>query len=99
MKLRDKLYLRFGLYHRTIMARIVAAFLEGLLWGIALLVVFILIVMAAKFSWYLYVSYTTAQQDVVVERQKTVHYERIVVACLNRQWFVANGELFTCEAK
>lgn len=100
MRLRDRLYFKFGLFHKR-HSRMLFAFLEGFLVGLVLLVSLMALYGGARLlTWIYYINVAEAVHEKVqqVEREK-VGYERIVLACLNREWFVANGELFTCEAK
>ena len=97
MKLRDKLYLRFGLFNQRY-GRMVCAFIEGLVIGLVLLFCILVIVGFFRLAGYLYSTYTTASQKVVSAEQKARTAEEMLVDCLaGRVIGRAGDETIACE--
>lgn len=100
MRLSDRLYFRVGLFHKRY-GRMLCAFIEGFLVGLVVLLALCVLWGAAHVWMWAYERHIAEQTEHrvrQVEKEKW-KYERIVLACLNRQWFLADGELMTCEVK
>lgn len=98
MTLRDRLYLRFFLYHQRY-GRMWAALLEGLCVFVASMVIGL--VMFSLFNFAMWV-YDSAVQEQVKQEIKQVHaekvkYERIITACLNGNIIYLDGKARPCS--
>ena len=97
MTIRDRLYLRVGLFFGRY-GRMWCAFIEGLVLGFGLLLMLYMIYGAGKVTWYLIDTYTTAHQKVVKAETEAKAWERTVLACLNGQVIGRAGdEVVACE--
>ena len=98
MKLMDRLYLRFGLFHQTHLSRIFAAFVEGLVIGTILLGLLLAIYGAGKLTWWMIGEYQNARHEVDRATQEARVYQTALLACLNGGVIATNGDEFTaCE--
>ena len=98
MTIRDRLYLRFGLFARRY-GRMWCAFLEGLLVGTMLLVAILTLWGATQlvvWAYYTHVSEVVQEHVKQVEAEK-VRYEQIIVACLNDGGYQLDGKMRPCS--
>ena len=98
MTLRDKFYFRFGLFHKTHLARFIAAFVEGLLLGFCLLVVVLAVMAFGRIAWWAWDELHTAQQKVVNAEKVAMYYQTALINCLNGGLIaVTDKEIIGCE--
>ena len=96
--LHDRLYLRYGLFYRR-WGHAIAYMIEFVIVAALAAIAFAFVAGAVLLTYGMVDGYRQAERDAQKAKQEKLHYEKVVLACLNRQYFIANGEVMTCEVK
>ncbi len=95
MPIRDRLYFRFGLYHRRY-GRIICAFVEGLIVGTLLLACLLVLAGFVRLTMTVIEDYAAKEWAAQKERAERVKYEKIVLGCLNQGILLIDGKVREC---
>lgn len=98
MTLHDKLYFRFGLFHRR-WGHAIAYMLEFLLVALVCFLVLLCLVGFVRLTYGVYRDYTEAQKKVAQAQAQKVVAEQMLLDCLNGRIVgkAVNGEYVACE--